>query len=88
MQKKDDSWERDDLKYKYGPPGLRMLTADDLENLGLDKNGHIYFQGKKLAVSNEISLTAYQVVVTAVAAASTAVMAIVELLTFFGIAWR
>lgn len=81
----DTTNEQDDIGTRKGwPPGVRSIDFENLALFGVDGEGGLYFDGKKVEVRKVISLTKCQAIFASLAAIATVVIAAVELLTFLG----
>jgi|GEM_PF-1438074 len=66
------------------PAGVRPLTMDESGKLGVDNEGQLYWDGKKIKTEQSLSLTELQWAVALFGAGAAVLMAILDLLRFFG----
>lgn len=82
------SWEEDHAN-RPTPEGwplqVKPVYMDDLDHLGMDKEGNLYWQGKRLKTATTLDLTTWQAVLAGAAAIAAVLMALIEVLRFFGI---
>jgi len=67
----------------HWPPGVRSISQDGLDWIGVDDDGHLYWDGQRLAVQ-KITLTTGQVAIAWIGVSAAVTVAAVELLRFFG----
>jgi hypothetical protein len=63
------------------PAGVRTITLDKLDRLGIDDNNRLYWDGKQVVLKSALSLTWFQnacVGLTTLGAVASGVMAIVS----------
>lgn len=61
------------------PPGIRSIGLDEVDALGMDANGELYWHGKLVELKKPLKLTRWQSVAAIAVALSTVSMAIVDL---------
>jgi hypothetical protein len=57
--------------------GIRPIALAEIDSLGLDVNGNLYWQGKKVKTVETIELTVWQNTIAVIATVATVVQAIV-----------
>lgn len=71
----------------HWPPNVQSISQDGLSYIGVDEEGRLYWDGRKLATSRELKLTGRQGFWALVGVAAAVVLALVELLRFSGLGW-
>jgi hypothetical protein len=65
------------------PAGVHVISVDGLDQLGVDDEGQLYWRGKKVRTSLELSTRQGWGAIVLVASA--AILAVIEVLRFFGL---
>lgn len=69
----------------HWPPGVRLITIDQFDRMGVDERGRLYFDGKEIATVSEVRLTTFQAVLAVLAALAAISMGVLDTLRFFGL---
>lgn len=73
-------------KKQDNPGGVQPITWDEMEHLGVDDEGHLYWDGVPVKTEERISLSALQkvgAIVTVVSTFTLAVVAVINLILRF-----
>lgn len=68
----------------HWPPGVRLITIDAFDLMGVDDQGRLYFDGKQIATVSEVRLTTFQTTLAVLAAMAAISMGVFDVLRFFG----
>ena len=85
MSEKKDPWCEDKPFAEGWPRGVKPVTDAEVGVLGTDRAGALYFDGKPVFVRKKITFTWVQGIFAILAALATAIVAVVEVLTFLGL---
>ena len=66
----------------WWPAGIRSISLEGLDLLGVDDEGAVYWNGNPLKVAKRLDLTFWQALGAVLVTASTVAMAAVEVLTY------
>ena len=67
------------------PRSVRAVGPKELDNLGIDRKGQLYWDGKPIQTQNRIRLNGWQALFGIMAALATVGLFAIESLRFFGI---
>ncbi|HEC60432.1 hypothetical protein LCGC14_0581500 [marine sediment metagenome] len=65
-------------------PEIKSITIDEVDNLGLDEHNNLYWLGERIHIKKKIELEGYLNTAIILGGLSTLVVAIIEVLRFFG----
>ncbi|WP_297812872.1 hypothetical protein [uncultured Methylophaga sp.] len=65
-------------------PEIKSITIDELDHLGIDEDNNLYWHGKPVHIKQKIELESWLNIAIISGAISTVVIAIIEVLRFFG----
>ena len=65
------------------PKGVRGVSFDELDNLGMDADKNLYWDGERLHTSSRVNLTLWQRIGAVVTVLSAAAVALFAALTYF-----
>jgi hypothetical protein len=67
------------------PNHVRSVTREGLDNIGVDREGDLYWRGKQAGSTRKFRLTRNQRIGAGIAIGASAVQALIDLLRFLGI---
>ena len=64
------------------PNGVRAIAKGELDAIGVDFDGNIYWHGQKIKTASKFELTPWQNTIAIIVAVATVAQAVVAVLTF------
>lgn len=87
----DQQWQKDMEQVPLNlvdrsawPVGVRPISVDEMEALGIDANAMIYWNGQPIQVRKRLELRSWELAIAVVATLATVIQAVMAVLEYFG----